>query len=182
MFRTFPVLSLRTGVLADSLAMDLESAPLAGLSAPYHPDAHNRVCCCTCCFPTRTGSRPCLGTGRLWTATVRTLLADGRIARNRFSAPSRWHAALSRRVSPLPAGKAPRTQRHRSRSCMRPEWAIVTPVRYANNARDRAHPLLCAVLSGCVWRVPHEACLTGYERKLWTNSSSRSPRSTRTVS
>jgi hypothetical protein len=45
--RTFPVLSLRTGVLADSLAMDLESAPLAGLSAPYHPDAHNRVCCCS---------------------------------------------------------------------------------------------------------------------------------------
>src|SRR5947199_6900959 len=110
--------AFRTGMLANHLAMGLESSLGAGTKLLSHPTAHHCLCFSqrTCTnertrvdqrssfsHRTRTNERADVGqrTG-IWLTSMGTTILYRRVSRIRFSSPSGWDAALPCRTCAHP--------------------------------------------------------------------------------
>lgn len=113
---------LRTGVLAHSRPMGLESASGTGARAPSNAHAHHRI---------RPRSR------RPWHSTRRSgpgrrflqsaavgCLADGVPGGCALHSPTRWYLTLSCRFPPLSPGTATRTRWQPARPLCRPHRSV----------------------------------------------------------
>src|SRR6266487_1221203 len=100
---------LWTGILANHLAMGLESSLGAGTKLLSHPTSHHCLCFRERTHPnerTRVDQRSSLSqrTG-VWLTSMGTTILYRRVSRIRFSSPTGWDAALPSRTCAHPGRK-----------------------------------------------------------------------------
>src|SRR6266849_3565491 len=121
------VYQARSGDLADPLAVDVESSSRAQSAVAANPDALDGVCrgsnggfpslgsCCLC-----THLRAFTRSTRFRAPTVGTPGSCGKLGRRVLCPATQWHAALSTRSHPLPAGTPPRARWNATRALFCP--------------------------------------------------------------
>src|SRR6266571_837857 len=91
---------LWTGILANHLAMGLESSLGAGTKLLSHPTSHHCLC-----FRERTRTHERTGVGQrtgVWLTSMGTTILYRRVSRIRFSPPTGWDSALPSRACAHP--------------------------------------------------------------------------------